>query len=101
MEKQKIFAPEWFFNMKDSRKIIKYLFNLSPNENYFELLSQPYIGIVVHDIHRYAYIVEFEDQTFKKFKFIDSLDTGENMVVIRNNVSNTITYIQNFEKKAS
>jgi len=99
MTKQKITAPEWFFNLKSTRKFVKYIFNLSPAENYFELLKQPYVGIVVHDVLRYAYIVEFTDATCKVFKDITKTELGEYLAIVYNNVENKLVYSS--EKESS
>lgn len=91
-QKSQTSLPEWFFNLKDGKKYLKYIFNLSPTDSYFEKLKEPFVGIVIQDIHRYGYIVEFTDSTFATMKNVSHLEYGEYIAIKYNNIENKMVY---------
>lgn len=82
---KKIYTPEWFASLKLCKKYIKFIMNLTPDTKYFERLLKPYVGIVVNDSMRYAYIVEFQNNSFDSLKDAENLDFGEYVAVKFNN----------------
>jgi hypothetical protein len=91
--------PSWFQNLKNNKRLFRYISNLSPSADYFELLKQPFVGIVIHDLHKYAYIIEFENSEFKVVKNCSSLDVGEYLTIAYNNQENKLVFDSTQDKK--